>query len=179
MPANTVVPSDCRISEPAPVATTSGATPRINANKVIRIGRSRVRAAVTAASPGVAPSSVCRCEFHNQNRVLGRQAEENDEIDLHQNIDCHIAHQQTRYRGKKGTLERSSPPQAVVSSSHTVLPAPGNQTGLPLQTPATPMFPVEVGLGPAPMNRGGLQSPAMAGLKCRWRSSGSLRRARQ
>ena len=57
MPAKTAVPSDCRISEPAPVATTSGATPKMNANDVIRIGRSRVRAAVTAASPGVAPAS--------------------------------------------------------------------------------------------------------------------------
>jgi hypothetical protein len=36
MPANTVVPSDCRISEPAPVATTSGATPKMNASEVIR-----------------------------------------------------------------------------------------------------------------------------------------------
>src|ERR1700681_1013980 len=73
MPANTVVPSDCRISEPAPVATTTGATPRINANEVIRIGRSRVRAAVTAALAGGGAFFFCLSrEFHNQNRVLGR-----------------------------------------------------------------------------------------------------------
>jgi hypothetical protein len=88
-------------------------------------------------------------------------ATENDETDQRQNIDSHIASTNQIPR-QEGTLERSSPPQAVVSSSHTVLPAPGKQTALPLQTPAKPMFPVEVGLGPAPMNRGGLQSPAMA-----------------
>ena len=57
MPNKTAVPSDCRISAPAPVATASGATPRMKAKEVIRIGRSRVRAACTAPSSGVAPSS--------------------------------------------------------------------------------------------------------------------------
>src|SRR5215831_12645271 len=37
-------------SAPAPVATASGATPRMNERDVIRIGRRRVRAACTAAS---------------------------------------------------------------------------------------------------------------------------------
>ena len=50
MPKNTAVPSDCRISAPAPVAIASGSTPKMKANEVIRIGRSRVRAAMTAAS---------------------------------------------------------------------------------------------------------------------------------
>src|ERR1700730_8266951 len=57
IPENTAVPSDWRISAPAPVATMSGATPRMNAKDVIRIGRSLVRAARTAASPALAPSS--------------------------------------------------------------------------------------------------------------------------
>ena len=43
MPLNTAIPSDRRISAPAPAATTSGNTPRMKANEVIRIGRSRSR----------------------------------------------------------------------------------------------------------------------------------------
>jgi len=50
MPKNTAVPRDCRISKPAPVAMTSGTTPEMKAKEVMRIGRSRVRAAATAAS---------------------------------------------------------------------------------------------------------------------------------
>ena len=57
MPANTAVPSDCLISAPAPVANTSGATPNTKASDVIRIGRNRVRAALTAASAAEAPLS--------------------------------------------------------------------------------------------------------------------------
>ena len=49
MPLNTAMPIDLRALAPAPVATTSGATPRMNANDVIRIGRKRARAASTAA----------------------------------------------------------------------------------------------------------------------------------
>jgi LysR family transcriptional regulator, benzoate and cis,cis-muconate-responsive activator of ben and cat genes len=51
IPEKTAVPSDCRISAPAPVTTTSGAAPRTNASDVMRMGRSLVRTAVTAASP--------------------------------------------------------------------------------------------------------------------------------
>ena len=57
MPAKTAVPRDWRISAPAPVATTSGATPRMKASDVIRIGRSRRRAALTAAAAGLLPAS--------------------------------------------------------------------------------------------------------------------------
>src|SRR5262249_42251682 len=49
MPLNTVIPIDLRALAPAPVATTRGATPRMKANDVIRIGRRRARAASTAA----------------------------------------------------------------------------------------------------------------------------------
>src|SRR5262249_14536489 len=48
IPAKTAVPSDCRISAPAPTAIVSGSTPKMNASDVIRIGRIRVRAAWTA-----------------------------------------------------------------------------------------------------------------------------------
>src|SRR5262249_36594979 len=49
MPPNTVVPSEFRLAAPAPVAISSGITPKMNANDVIRIGRSRTRAACRAA----------------------------------------------------------------------------------------------------------------------------------
>ena len=57
MPENTAVPSDWRISAPAPCAIISGTTPRMKAKEVIRIGRRRVRAASTAASNRLIPSS--------------------------------------------------------------------------------------------------------------------------
>src|SRR5476651_2313126 len=50
MPLNTAVPNERRISDPAPVASTSGTTPRMKANEVIVIGRRRSRDASTAAS---------------------------------------------------------------------------------------------------------------------------------
>ena len=50
MPVNTVMPIDLRALAPAPVASTSGTTPRMKANDVMRIGRKRARAASTAAS---------------------------------------------------------------------------------------------------------------------------------
>jgi hypothetical protein len=49
MPPATVVPRNAALPT-APLATTSGITPRTNASDVIRIGRSRIRAASTAAS---------------------------------------------------------------------------------------------------------------------------------
>lgn len=47
IPPNTAVPSARRLAAPAPSATTSGYTPRMNAKDVIRIGRKRNRAAST------------------------------------------------------------------------------------------------------------------------------------
>ena len=49
MPLNTVMPIDFLALAPAPLATTSGATPRMNANEVMTIGRNRARAASSAA----------------------------------------------------------------------------------------------------------------------------------
>ncbi len=45
IPKNTVVPIEWRLMAPAPPATSSGETPKMNASDVIRIGRSRSRAA--------------------------------------------------------------------------------------------------------------------------------------
>src|SRR3954469_21110918 len=50
IPVNTVMPIDLRALAPAPVASTSGTTERMNAIEVIRIGRKRVLAASTAES---------------------------------------------------------------------------------------------------------------------------------
>ena len=55
MPAKTAVPSVWRSSAPAPIAQTSGVTPKMKANEVIRIGRSRIRVASTAASQRLRP----------------------------------------------------------------------------------------------------------------------------
>src|ERR1700687_2802245 len=57
MPPNTVVPTETRPAAPAPRATTSGTTPRMNASEVIRMGRSRMRAASMAASTMLIPFS--------------------------------------------------------------------------------------------------------------------------
>ena len=57
MPLKTAVPSDRRAAELAPVASTSGNTPRMNAKDVMRIGRSRRCAASIAASRTLFPCS--------------------------------------------------------------------------------------------------------------------------
>ena len=50
IPPMTAVPMICRPTAPAPDAIARGRTPRMNANAVIKIGRSRSRAAASAAS---------------------------------------------------------------------------------------------------------------------------------
>ena len=59
MPLKTAVPSVRRISAPAPSASTSGTTPRMKANEVIMIGRSRSRQASSVASRPATPASRC------------------------------------------------------------------------------------------------------------------------
>ena len=87
MPENTAVPSARRISAPGPVAITSGTTPRMKAKAVIRIGRRRRRQASTTASTGVRPCcSACLRELDDQDRVLGRKADEHHEADLGQDV---------------------------------------------------------------------------------------------
>ena len=57
MPQNTAVPRTFCAPEPAPLARTSGTTPRMNAKAVIKIGRNRRRADSRAASSVGIPSS--------------------------------------------------------------------------------------------------------------------------
>ena len=42
IPLKTVMPIDLRLEAPAPVASTRGSTPRMNANDVITIGKTHV-----------------------------------------------------------------------------------------------------------------------------------------
>src|SRR5215210_2774295 len=63
IPANTPVPSECRLPAPAPLAITSGETPRMKANDVMRMGRNRSRAASMAASRNETPR--CRISLAN------------------------------------------------------------------------------------------------------------------
>ena len=75
MPLETAMPIDRRALAPAPLASTSGSTPRMNANEVIRIGRKRSRAASTAASRISRPveAQVAR-ELDDQDGVLADSA---------------------------------------------------------------------------------------------------------
>src|SRR5713226_6539985 len=57
MPLKTAMPRVLRISAPAPLARTSGTTPRMKAKDVIKMGRSRSRHASTVASTRPLPPS--------------------------------------------------------------------------------------------------------------------------
>ena len=63
------------------------------------MGRSRVRAALTAASPGLSAVffRLAR-ELHDQDGVLGRQTYQHHETDLRQHIDRHASRQQAGHR---------------------------------------------------------------------------------
>ena len=57
MPNTTAVPSTRRAEAPAPLAVASGSEPKMKANEVIRMGRSRRRAPAIAASINGVPRS--------------------------------------------------------------------------------------------------------------------------
>ena len=59
MPPSTPVPIDRRLAAPAPVAITSGSTPRMKAIEVIMMGRKRSLAASIADSTSERPSWCC------------------------------------------------------------------------------------------------------------------------
>jgi hypothetical protein len=82
MPPKTVVPTECRPACRAPVASTSGSTPRMKANDVIRIGRRRMRAASTAASTIGSPRAQLLRELHDQDGVLAGEADQHHQADL-------------------------------------------------------------------------------------------------
>jgi hypothetical protein len=87
MPANTATPMAWRISAPAPVEVTSGSTPMMKASEVIRIGRRRSRLASIAACTGVRPGELQLArEFHDQDRVLGRESHQHHQADLREDV---------------------------------------------------------------------------------------------
>ena len=66
MPAKTAIPNEIRLAAPAPLETTNGKTPRMNANEVIRIGRRRTFPASMAASEmGFPAVRIPRSEWHS------------------------------------------------------------------------------------------------------------------
>ena len=81
------MPITWRISAPAPLAMTSGTTPMMNANDVIRIGRRRMRLASSAAVRSIAtlPLEIAR-ELDDQNRVLAREPDEHEQADLREDV---------------------------------------------------------------------------------------------
>ena len=96
MPLNTAMPSDRRISAPAPDAITSGTTPRMKANDVIKIGRNRSRDASSVASKhGLALFVQLLGELDDQDRILARQADQHDQADLHEDVHVAIRVQRT------------------------------------------------------------------------------------
>ncbi len=88
MPLITTVPRIRRAAAPEPVAIHSGTQPRMNANDVIRIGRSRSRAPSSAASTDVLPFVEPRLgELDDQDRVLRRQPDQHDDADLRVDVE--------------------------------------------------------------------------------------------
>ena len=74
MPKNTAVPSAWRSSAPAPVAITSGNTPRMKASEVMMIGRSRSSRGFDRGLEAILALLLeLLGELDDQNRVLGRQ----------------------------------------------------------------------------------------------------------
>ena len=73
MPENTATPMACRISAPAPLENTRGTTPMMNANDVMRMGRSRMRQASSAASTVERPRS-CSSRANSTIRMAFLQA---------------------------------------------------------------------------------------------------------
>ena len=103
MPPTMAVPTECRPSEPAPVAKYSGSTPRMNAKLVIRIGRRRSSQASIAASMMLLPllADLFR-KLHDQDGVLGRQADQHDQSDLHVHVVRQAARRDERKRAQHG-----------------------------------------------------------------------------
>ena len=75
------MPIDLRALAPAPLATTSGATPRMNANDVMMIGRNRCLD--RGLDDGFVPvqAAVAR-HVDDQNGILGGQRDQQDDADL-------------------------------------------------------------------------------------------------
>ena len=110
MPPKTTVPSELRAALPAPVANTSGVTPRKNAIEVIKIGRNRVSAACRAASRNrLAGGAQLVCELNDQDRVLARETDQHHVADLRKHV------------GDDESRDSQSPESAPKSPSGTAI----------------------------------------------------------
>jgi len=84
------------------------ATPKMNERDVIRIGRRRVRAACTAASPEATPSSsFWRANSTIRMAFLAAKADENDEADLRQDVSMGMPRASMPVPMRAGTSARS------------------------------------------------------------------------
>ena len=87
MPPATEVPTELRAPAPAPVATASGSTPRMKANDVIRIGPQPDAAGLDrGVEDRQAALAQLLGELDDQDRVLGREADQHDEADLAEDV---------------------------------------------------------------------------------------------
>jgi hypothetical protein len=82
MPTIVTLPMGRRAAAPAPTAVQSGSKPKINANGVINIGRSRKRPPLSAACPNDSPFQLRARKLHDQDGVFRRQPDQHDESDL-------------------------------------------------------------------------------------------------
>ena len=97
MPPTTPVPIERRAPAPAPVDSISGSTPSTKASEVMTIGRKRRRAALSAASVGaLALEEALLREFHDQDRVLRRQADQHHQADLEVDVVLQAAQRRRR-----------------------------------------------------------------------------------
>ena len=108
MPENTAVPSVWRSSAPAPIAQTSGITPRMKAK---RRHQDRPQAQARRLDRGVEAVAAAVLEllgeFDDQNGVLGRKADQHDEADLREDVVVLPAQHARRRSTRSGTSARS------------------------------------------------------------------------
>ena len=103
MPKNTAVPSAWRISAPAPVAITSGSTPRMKAKRGHQ-DRPQARRAPLRPRPRSGPRHAPRSACANSTirmAFLAAKPDQHDEADLRQDVDVHAAQQQPADRGQQ------------------------------------------------------------------------------
>ena len=86
MPLATAMPSERRALAPAPLASTSGITPRMKVNEVIMMGRKRTLEPYHGVEDALPAGAAFARHLDDQNRVLRRQSDQQDQADLHINI---------------------------------------------------------------------------------------------
>ena len=108
-------------------------TPRMKANEVIRIGRSRVRAACDRRlRRGVTPVLLAPAwRTRRSGSRSCRQADQHDEADLRQDVVVHAAQIHADHRREQAHRHDQDRPPAAASSSRTAPPAPGRRTPPP------------------------------------------------